>query len=117
VLLVLVRVEFDNVWDLAVGERLETLSCVWVGTSDTKNAGTRETMGRQDFFSGTKKQKDHVRFRSSPLLTSLSIPQLDLPIVTRAEESRAIVVERDILDRFRVTKECPQAVALVVDVP
>lgn len=50
-------------------------------------------------------------------LTSLGIPQLDLSIVSRAQELGSIVAETDILDGLGVTHECPQDVPLVIDVP
>jgi len=49
--------------------------------------------------------------------TSLGIPKLHLLVVGGGEESRSVVVERDVLDCLRVTHERSKTVSLVVDVP
>jgi hypothetical protein len=74
VLLVSVWVEFDNIWYLAIRERLYA-------------------------FSG------------------FGIPEFDMFVVRCRQELGSLVVEGDIFDSLRMSKEGTKAVSLVVDVP
>jgi len=50
-------------------------------------------------------------------LAGLSIPQFHLPVISTRQELAAIVRERNVLDSFYVSMECPHTVPMSVYVP
>jgi hypothetical protein len=60
-----------------------------------------------------RKEKEKEKSRR----TSLRIPQLHLPIKRRRQELATVVVERDVVDGFRVAHEGAETLAFAVDVP
>ena len=50
-------------------------------------------------------------------LACLRVPQLDLPVIATGQEPSTIVGEGQVFDSFHMTMECPEAIAMRIDVP